>query len=206
MNKLVVFDFDGTLADSVSVGLPLINSYSEKFGFKEIDLEKSKHLSAKEIIFSADIKLWKLPYVIAYLRRRLSEKVSQIKCIEGIPELLKKLKESGFDLCILTSNSKPTVTGFLKNNNLDSYFTYIKTGVSLFGKKRAIKSLKKKLGNDMIYVGDELRDVDACRKTSTPVVSVTWGVNSPEVLEKANPGLLASSPVEAFEKIMGLSK
>ena len=81
----------------------------------------------------------------------------------------------------------------LKRNGIESYFSYLRTKVPLFKKKKAIKKAKHQLKSDFIYVGDELRDIEACRKNNIPIVSVSWGFNSAESLQKHNPGLVAKS-------------
>lgn len=81
----------------------------------------------------------------------------------------------------------------LKRNGIESYFSYMRTKVPLFKKKKAIQKAKHQLKSDFIYVGDELRDIEVCRKNNIPIVSVSWGFNSAESLQKHNPGLVAKS-------------
>ena len=55
----------------------------------------------------------------------------------------------------------------------------------------------RQLKTSFVYVGDELRDVEACRKNNIPLVSVAWGLNSAASLEQANPNLVARDTNEA---------
>ncbi len=198
---MIIFDFDGTLADTISVGLHLINSHSEVFKYNKIDREKHNHLSAFEVVKLMGVKYWKLPYLMYYLRKKLGESSSQIQIFPGVKEMLTNLRDSGYELGILTSNGYDNVMEFLKRNEIDSYFTFIRTKVPLFGKKGALNKAKRQLKANFVYVGDELRDVEACHKTSTPLVSVGWGLNSAEALEKANPNRMAKTAEEAFSLI-----
>jgi len=194
---MIIFDFDGTLADTISLGLTIVNFYSEKFKYKKIDLEKNAGLSAMELIKVAQIKIWKLPYFVAFLRKRIAEKAPEIQIFPGVKDLIEDLNASGQQLGILTSNSSATVLDFLKRNGIASCFSYIKGGVPVFGKKKALLKAKKQLKTDFLYVGDEIRDVEACHKTNTSVVSVAWGFNSADSLEKINPSNVARTPLEA---------
>ena len=194
---MIIFDFDGTLADTISLGLHLINSHSEVFKYKKIDREKNEHLSALELIQYMGVKVWKLPYFMWYLRKKLGEKSAEIQMFPGIKELLESLKASGYKLGILSSNSAKNITDFLKRNNIESYFSYIKPKVPIFGKKQALGKAKRQLKTSFVYVGDELRDVEACRKNNIPLVSVAWGLNSAASLEQANPNLVARDTNEA---------
>jgi len=204
MDSIILFDFDGTIADTISVGLEIINSHADRFGYKRLDGELNTHLSAMQLVKLAEVKFWKLPYLIYQLKLKLSEKSDEIQLLPEAKELIKKVKDSGYELGILTSNSMKTVGAFLKKYQLDSFFSYIKTDVFIFGKKKALAKTKKILNKKIIYIGDELRDIEACRKTNTPVVSVSWGMNSFESLESHNPGFVAKNAEEAFNFIKGL--
>lgn len=205
MSIMVLFDFDGTLADTITLGINILNSYSGKFKYSKIDKNKNGDLSAHELIKATGIKFWKLPYLVWFFRRKLGEKSTEIEMIPGVKDLLDKLKESGQELGILTSNSHETVCEFLKRNGIESNFSYIKTKVPLFGKKKALSKAKRQLNADFVYVGDEIRDVEACRKTGTAVVSVAWGFNSADSLEEVNPDLVAKSSEEAVDMILKLA-
>lgn len=198
---MVLFDFDGTLADTITLGINILNSYSDKFKYKKIDREKNGNLSARELMEETGIKFWKLPYLVWFFRRKLGEKSAEIEMIPGIKDLITKLKESGQELGILTSNSAGNVSAFLKRNGIESDFSYIKTKVPVFGKKKALSKAKRLLNEDFVYVGDEIRDVEACRKTGITVVSVAWGFNSAFSLESINPGFVAKTPDEAVSII-----
>ena len=201
MDSIILFDFDGTIADTISVGLEIINSHADRFGYKRLDGELNTHLSAMQLVKLAEVKFWKLPYLIYQLKNKLSEQADEIQLLPEAKNLIQKVKDAGFDLGILTSNSMKTVSAFLKKNELDSFFSFIKTDVFIFGKKKALAKTKKLLNKNIIYIGDELRDIEACRKTNTPVISVSWGMNSYESLEAHNKGLVAVNADEAFNMI-----
>ena len=197
---MIIFDFDGTLADTISLGITLLNSYSDKFGYKKLDLEKSKGLSALQLMYVAQISFWKLPYLAWFFKKKLAESGSQIKMISGVDKMLSELNNSGFKMGILTSNSLQTVQAFLKKYKIESYFS-IKTDVPVFKKPRALCKAKHQLKSDFIYVGDELRDVEACRKSEIPIISVSWGLNSFDILEQNNPQMVARNSEQAVSLI-----
>ena len=205
MDSIIIFDFDGTIADTISAGLEIINAHADKYGYKRLDGDINTHFSALQLVKLAEVKLWKLPYLIYQLKKKLAEKSDELKVLSESPVLIKKLNEAGYELGILTSNSYKTVTAFLKKYELDSYFSFLRTDVSLFGKKKALAKSKKILNKKIIYIGDELRDIEACRKNEIPIVSIPWGLNSFESLEEHNPGLVAKTADEAFALIQKLA-
>ena len=204
MESFVLFDFDGTIADTISAGLEIINSHAEKYGYKKLDGDIKTHFSALQLVKLAEVKLWKLPYLIYQLKKKLSERSDELKVLPEATELIKKLNDAGYELGILTSNSLKTVKSFLKKYELDSFFTFLRTDVSLFGKKKALAKAKKVINKKIVYIGDELRDIEACRKNDIPIVSIPWGLNSFEALEEGNPGLVAKSADEAYNLLINL--
>lgn len=204
MNSFILFDFDGTIADTISAGLEIINSHAEKYGYKRLDGDINTHFSALQLVKLAEVKLWKLPYLIYQLKKKLSERSDELKVLPEAPELIKKLNDAGYELGILTSNSLKTVKSFLKKYELDSFFTFLRTDVSLFGKKKALAKAKKVINKKIVYIGDELRDIEACRKNDIPIVSIPWGLNSYEALEEHNPGLVAKTADEAYNLLINL--
>lgn len=204
MNSFILFDFDGTIADTISAGFEIINSHAEKYGYKRLDGDINTHFSALQLVKLAEIKFWKLPYLIYQLKKKLSEKSDELKVLPEAPELIKKLNDAGYELGILTSNSFKTVKAFLKKYELDSFFSFLRTDVSLFGKKKALTKAKKVINKKIVYIGDELRDIEACRKNNIPIVSIPWGLNSYESLEEHNPGLVAKNADEAYNLLINL--
>jgi phosphoglycolate phosphatase len=104
------------------------------------------------------------------------------------------LNKRGYRLGILTSNSSNNVKSFLRRNNLE-YFDFIHSESNLFGKDKVLKRLKVRL-NNLVYVGDETRDVEAGKKCGVKVVAVTWGLSTKEPLFKSRPDWLISDPNE----------
>ena len=122
--------------------------------------------------------------------------IRKAKTFPGLGLALKKLKKKGFKLGILTSNSKDNVGFFLKHNRLE-LFDFIYSGADLFGKDKTIKKMIKNQNLDrknVVYFGDEVRDIEACQKAGVKIVAVGWGMNSPLALKSANPEQLITSP------------
>ena len=52
--------------------------------------------------------------------------------------------------------------------------------------------------SEMIYIGDETRDIQAAKKAGIRSAAVTWGYNSRKALEAQSPDYLIHSPQELF--------
>ncbi|GBF78702.1 HAD hydrolase-like protein [Aphanothece sacrum] len=205
--KAIIFDFDGTLADTYHAFVEIANSLSGEFGYKPVnseDLEKLKHLSVKELIKQSEISPLKIPFVLNRVTSELRHKIQELKPINGIPNFLKELKENGYLLGIITSNRQENVLSFLKSNNLGNLFEFIYSGTTLFGKHKVINQLLKEhklIPSEIIYVGDETRDIRSAQKSNVKVIAVAWGFNSPEILAQHQPDFLIYHPQELMRAI-----
>jgi phosphoglycolate phosphatase-like HAD superfamily hydrolase len=207
MTKTIIFDFDGTLADTFEVIVSITNSLAVEFGYQPVgekDIPKLQNLSSREIVRQSGISFFKIPFLIKRLRRELENRITEVNLFPGIKKLIIDLKAEGYSLGIITSNSRENVIALMAINGLENSFDFICSSSKLFGKHKSIAKLLKreKLNRqDVFYVGDETRDIDAAKKAGVRAIAVSWGFNSPEALARHNPDFLASNPQELREFI-----
>jgi len=203
----VVFDFDGTIADKLSVVIRIANRFAEHYGYHKIplsDLPKLREKKPSEVLKHLGISIFKLPIVVRKIRFEMNKEIAHLNTSADLKDTLVKLKESGCVLGILTTNSRENVMEFLKNNNLE-LFDFVYSGRAVFGKSRLLKKLMKAKTiphNDPIYVGDEIRDVEAAKKAGIKVIGVSWGYNTKDALQKAHPDHIVEKPEELDEIIL----
>ncbi|MEA2020695.1 MAG: HAD-IA family hydrolase [Patescibacteria group bacterium] len=201
MYKTVIFDFDGTIADTFSIFCNTLRKLSEDFGQKELteeDIKAYRAKGAKALIKDFKILPWRIPFLIKKGQVLFQEKIQEAEPFPQIPEILYKLAESNNKLGVLTTNSRKNVQIFLKKHNLE-VFAFIVSVPSLFSKSRTIRSTFKKYNlkcKEVIYVGDELRDIENAKKAGVDVVAVTWGYNNKELLVRGNPDFIIEKPKE----------
>ena len=204
MTKVIIFDFDGTLADTIDILLSITNRLSAEFGFKSAtkeELAQLSNLNSWQILQYSGISIFKFPLLIRRLKAELHSEVPHIQLFPGIKEVLLELKKRGFKLGIITSNSRENVLGALEKNGLQDTFTFIYSG-STFGKHKVINKwlrIENIHTEKVVYVGDEIRDIDAAKKTGIKVIAVGWGFNSPQALAAQNPNFLIERPQELIE-------
>jgi phosphoglycolate phosphatase-like HAD superfamily hydrolase len=131
----------------------------------------------------------------------LHERIDQIRPIAGMPEIIASLHARGHRIGILTSNSEENVAAFLTRHELP-YFHFVKTSSKLFGKAREMKRIlkaEKVTPSDVLYIGDETRDIEAAQETGLRIAAVTWGYNSAEALTAMQPHHVVSSPEELLD-------
>jgi len=209
--KCVIFDFDGTLADTEKVNFRIFQEIADKYKIEKLSLEdmrKLKKLSATEIIEHLNIKKRNIPGMMRKGRRRLHASIEEVQwCRKNWPIIIQKIKDSGFIVGVITSNSKRNVRKFLKNKDAQ-YFEFIYNS-GMTGKERKIKKVmrKRKLSNEeILYVGDEIRDIKSSHNVKVHIASVDWGYNTRESLERNKPDYIIEDPEELLEilKINGV--
>lgn len=200
--KTLIFDFDGTIADSISTGLEIANELADEFKYKKVDksqLPFYRGMSSREIIREMGISYFKLPFLVKRLRKAMKERIGELRPVEGIQQELGSLEKKGFTMGILTSNSKENVIQFLTNNGWEEYFQFIHSGVKLFQKSKAIRSILQKRGlnkSQVMLIGDESRDIEAARKCGITITAVSWGFHTHDLLKSCKPDFLISKPSE----------
>ena len=209
--KVVIFDFDGTIADTLVSVMNILNCLSDEFGFIKVtgeNIDELRNKKLREILKDSGISMLKMFSISKRIKSELNKQIEYIRPVSGIEEVLLELKGNKYELGILTSNSKENVSKFLKKNNLE-LFDFIHSESSILGKNKAMHDLLKKHGirpEEVIYVGDDTRDIEAARKTNIEIVAVSWGYNSKQLLEKQNPDFLIDNPRQLIETLEGLRK
>ncbi len=205
--KIIIFDFDGTIADTHHISLTIANQLAKEFNYQAINqenLEELKNLSSRDVVFRSGVSTLKIPFILRRFTQELSKHIHILKPIAGMPSSLKELKEAGYSIGIVSSNLKDNVLAFLENNQLIEYFDFIYSGSTIFGKHRVINKVIKSQQvepNQVIYVGDETRDISAAKKSKIKVIAVSWGFNSTKILQEHQPDFLVDSPRELLQVI-----
>lgn len=201
MIKEVVFDFDGTIGLTLDLSVEILNGLVSELGYRQInntDIEVFRLEGWKKALKKINFPLWKVPKVGMKVQKELHEQIEKVKVVEGLKEVLEELAKKDLILGILTSNTKENVEKFCKKNGLNM-FRYIYSEKSLFGKEKGIKKLLKerKLKKDeIIYIGDEIRDWEACQKVGVKMIGVSWGFNDKKLFKEGGLKEIIDRPEE----------
>lgn len=206
MRPYILFDFDGTIADSEKAILLSWNKVAEQYGYTQVkpeDIPGLKKYSIREVSQRLNFNMRKIPILMPKFYRLYQHAMKDVGIFPGMKELMIKLEEKGYSTAILSSNSKDNILTFLNRHGL-TQVTNVYTSSSLFGKDRLIKKFlrgHRLKTSDVIYVGDELRDVVACKKVGIKIIWVSWGLNSYEAVKEALPDFCAEKPMDILRFI-----
>jgi phosphoglycolate phosphatase len=187
---VVIFDFDGTIVDSIPTALTAYNQLAEEFRLKSIDHEQFVALRGKSlpaILSELEIPWLKIPQLLLRGRELMAKEIDNMSPCDGMAELVEQMREREYVVAILTSNATENVERFFARNGI-SKPTFIDTVSRLQRKSDFLKKRQKQYkGNRLIYVGDEVRDIEAARKAGIHSIAVEWGFNTRESLLAATP-------------------
>jgi len=210
MRKYIFFDFDGTIVNSMGIGMKLYNEMAEKYNLRKLKEEEIALLSSltiSERIKMFEVPLYMIPKMIIEFKRKYQKFISSLHEIEGMKDIIYELKQKGYSLCIISSNTVKNIQQFLINNQLD-VFDHVYSSRGIFGKHATLKTVSRKLKikqEQIIYIGDELRDIVSCKKAGVEIISVTWGFDSAELLSSGNPNYLIHKPADILTIIQNIS-
>lgn len=205
MIKLVVFDFDGTIADSFGVILAAFEELvPQQQKITQNDIEVLRNKPYKDILNHFHISIMKVPGLVIKGRAMLNKSIEKVKPFPGVDAALKQLHDAGYQLAIISSNSPRNIQRFLEKYDLHEFFEKVQGNVGLLGKTTVINGLIRKHGckaDEVVYVGDEPRDIDAAHKARVHSVAVTWGFIGASVLETHAPSIMIDRPNDLVKAV-----
>ncbi|MGE7987379.1 HAD-IA family hydrolase [Lysinibacillus fusiformis] len=204
--KHIIFDFDGTLADSTAVFASAWNTLAQKYKFKGIELKEIdtlKKLSISERSKLFDFPMYKLPMILPQFYKLYRQSLNEVHLFEGMKEVLLEIDKRGYKILIISSNSKDNILEFLKMNGIQCVADVLCSN-RIFGKDKVMKKFLKESNvssSEVVYIGDEQRDIVACKKAGVPIIWVEWGYDASEVIQNEEPEYKVSTPEEILEII-----
>lgn len=205
----VIFDFDGTLANTLELVSKIYNDHAQDFGALQIDmsqLSEYRKLGYKKAMKKLHIRWTVLPRLVLFVSREMKKQMSGVKPYPGIVETLQGLQRNGISIGVLTSNDAELVQDFFTAHGFP-HFDFVVSEKTMFGKEKAIRRIMKRhklLNDQVIYVGDEPRDITASNKANIKVIGVTWGVGGREAFEATPPDVQVDTAIELEKAVMQL--
>lgn len=197
--RLAIFDFDGTLADTFPWFCSVLDGVALRYRFRRVapeDAERLRGLDARAILRDLGIPAWKLPFITRHMHRLATRDIAAIRLFPGIPEMIDALDASGTTLAIVSSNTEGNVRHVLGPQA--GRFRHYACGASMFGKAKRLRAVMRSAGHgqDVVYVGDEVRDHEAAEEAGCRFGAVSWGYTRPDRLGARNPALFFEHPAD----------
>jgi len=187
---VVLFDFDGTLADTFPRVERLLPRLARELRFRDPGADGIRRLRAgsmRQILSELGISWWKVPLLLWRARWLLARDPEPVALFPGVAGLLGELDRRGIEWGILTSNGPSLVRSVLRREGAPEP-GWLEAGLGLWGKTAALQRMSRRLGippAEMVLVSDETRDAEAAAAAGVGMVAVSWGYGDPKALETA---------------------
>lgn len=203
MYRLIIFDFDGTVADSAPWFVGVLNSLADRHRFRRVEaaeIESLRALGNREIMKRLGVSRWRLPFIAADMKARMARDIGAIRLFDGVAEMLESVDTAGLRLAIVSSNDEANVRAVL-GPDLAARIDDFECGAGLFGKPAHFRRVIRRAGvspAETLCIGDEPRDGEAAAKVGAGFGAVAWGY--------ATPGSLARlSPARTFQRVQDIA-
>ena len=209
MIRRILVDFDGTFADSLDLIYDLSVRCSRRYGVRPLEPDEFHRLRAvsmRERVRRMRVPRWKMPLFMSRFFRLYKEHVNSVKPFPGVIEAFEDIRARGISLSVLSSNRGNIIRKFLAAHGI-TVFDDVYGSAGIFGKSRMIRRIiraEKLREDEVVYIGDEHRDIEACRECGVRIIAVTWGYDARELLVKENPDFLADSPADIVRIITSI--
>ncbi|WP_257164942.1 HAD-IA family hydrolase [Bradyrhizobium sp. SRS-191] len=204
--SLVIFDLDGTLADSFPWFRRNVNTVAARYRFRPVvdeDVERLRHASTAEVLDHLGVSRWKLPLIARHIRRLKTEQAASIPLFAGVEAMLAALADAGLRLALVSSDTEANARQKLGASA--ALFTAFDCSAALYGKARKFRRVVKRTGvapAEVIAIGDETRDIEAARAAGIAFGAVTWGYAAEKALRDRQPDLVFTRMEEIVERLV----
>ena len=216
MLKLLIFDLDGTLVDTLTTIKDAVNNTMRMYGFREYSYEEMRILvghGAKRLIRDAcadELKKGKegeefFNKIYAdYSEQYRAVHLEVEKAYDGLAEVLERFSKAGYKLAVLSNKPDPFVKGIVDKIFPVGLISHAQgqTELPIKPDPTAPLEIAKTFGfspEECAFIGDSDVDIQTGKNAKMFSVGVSWGYRDRDVLLSLNPDAIADTPAELEE-------
>lgn len=197
--KLVIFDFDGVLVESLDLWFRVTQTVSP--GLSKEEYAAMSHGNYIDALVTKKF---------SYTDESLEEyKINLLDIAMPLPvrEFIKNHYDT-YQFAIVSSGREMTIDAFLAKEGIGEYFSDILGYETHKNKTVKLLDLIFKYGRDSkeaVFVTDTLGDIIEANEANIKSIGVLWGLHDRETLMRGNPEIIVEKPnelEEAIEKVL----
>jgi phosphoglycolate phosphatase len=207
MKDILIFDFDGVLADSLAPMLSYAGQVCQELGYPctptQADLEALERMEFSEFGRQLGIPEEKIEIFVTRNFELFLNHKEPLAITPGLEPILTELSIKT-TLAIVTGNSKQVVGKFLRTYGLNDKFRIMLCAEdqgNRIDKINRIQELISRPYGEVYMIGDAVSDIRSARKAGVKSVAVAWGHQSQQKLAAEHPDYLVDSPVDLLSLI-----
>jgi phosphoglycolate phosphatase len=208
----LLFDLDGTLTDSTEGIVRCLEYALERMGF-DIPEDTNKFLGPplyRSFAEFCGMNEEQVNEAVRIFRERYSTVgLFENRVYEGVPEMLKRLRDGGKRIMVATSKPEVYAVRIFDRFGLSQFFEIV-GGANINGtrndKDEVIEYVLGKAGisdrSSVLMIGDRRQDVIGAHKTGLKCMGILWGFGSIEELTEAGADFIAETPIKAADMLL----
>ena len=208
----LLFDLDGTLTDSTEGIVRCLEYALERMGF-DIPDDTNKFLGPplyRSFAEFCGMNEEQVNEAVRIFRERYSTVgLFENRVYEGVPEMLKRLRDGGKRIMVATSKPEVYAVRIFDRFGLSQFFEIV-GGANINGtrndKDEVIEYVLGKAGisdrSSVLMIGDRRQDVIGAHKTGLKCMGILWGFGSIEELTEAGADFIAETPIKAADMLL----
>ena len=217
MKKLIIFDLDGTLINTIADLANSTNFALNKNGFPTHPLEKFNYFVGNGInkLFERALPEGeKTEENIQKIRKDFLEhydvhNADESRPYKNIPELLSALQDKGLQLAVASNKYQKATANLVQRFFPEIHFT------AVFGQRESVKTkpdpavvleIMEKANvsaADTLYIGDSNVDMQTAINSKVDACGVTWGFRPASELEEYAPKFIAQEVMDILDFVEG---
>ncbi len=211
---LIIFDYDGVLADTLDDLLQSGQLACNQLGVNHLvtkdDLNNLEVMSFSSYGKACEVPEYLIDEFVKICLNFFAKKKSPPAIFTGMGNVLKYLSDN-HSLVIVSTNTSQNINTFLVKHGLDGFINTV-YGVETPGSKvqkismARDRFLEYKRQESVFMVGDSISDILAAKEASVISIAVTWGHQSLDKLLRGNPDYVVRSPHKIIEVIEQLNE
>jgi phosphoglycolate phosphatase len=218
--KLIAFDLDGTLLDSVPDLAVAADQAVQALGFPAVSEEQVRDYVGNGAVVLVGRALSQSMTIDPALDEALLVKARELfddfydksghklsHLYPAVTETLAELKQAGFTLALVTNKPSKFVPEILAKHGIDKYFVDVLGGDAFPEKKPnpvALNWLMEKHNcqpEEMLMVGDSKNDILAAKNAGCAAFGLTYGYNHGEPIAASNPEFVADTIADLIDVV-----
>lgn len=211
--KLIAFDFDGVIVDSLRHNMQITNNACRQYGslkdVTEKDLQQINQMSFDAVAEFIGVPRENFKPCLELINKQLVETYDALLPFPRIKEVLSKLADAGLTLIIVTHNTQYAVNAFLEKYDMASCFSLVLGAETPGEKDIKLTNGLKKLNiepENAIMIGDSVGDIQNSIAAKVTPFGVAWGFQNAGKLSQAGAVEILQTPEDiakfANKKVM----
>lgn len=201
MNKLLVFDYDGTIHDTLRIYEPAFrrcNQHLIEAGFIKKNEISQKQISKWLGMNAKDMWLDFQPDLSEQIRESASEYIGKLmeeqvrnnnaKWYENANKVLDSLKNKGYQMVILSNSKTKTGELYYQYFGMEKWFDkwYDSESFNWASKEIIIQKIKSEYKKDMVVIGDRYLDITAAKSVDAISIGCAYGYGGMDELKNSD--------------------